>query len=203
MAMKPMDKYGIFRAEYDEVNNTLSTLVTRATFYISIESLLIGALSFKWDEILKYKDHVAVALLYGLTIFSFLVSLVQTIKAMKMMDYKDAFDFGDFENTAQTPKDRIMVSNKPDFLDKRIEELITASRHNDRENNKRARLLQSAGKYLKTGIILLFLFLVATFLFVNSADLETKQAPITLIASSAPSAKPVTSKLVIPSALKH
>jgi hypothetical protein len=47
MTMKPMEKYGIFRAEYDEVNNTLATLVTRATFYISIESLLIGALSFK------------------------------------------------------------------------------------------------------------------------------------------------------------
>jgi hypothetical protein len=199
MTMKPMEKYGIFRAEYDEVNNTLATLVTRATFYISIESLLIGALSFKWDEILKYKAYHWSQYLYCATIFSLLLALILTIWAMWLFDYLDAFSFKDMIKEHEKEHEWLKLSNQKDFLEERIVEMVKASVHNDEKNDFRARLLSWAGSFLTVGIVALLLFLIVTFRTVDPSALESKQSPITLMTSSDPSAKPVTVNLVLPS----
>jgi hypothetical protein len=116
-------QFQVFKAVYLEENDHYVQLESRAKFYLSIVTFFLGAIAFKFADLLAFAQLYAVPpLLYIGTAVLLVLSLLLTILAMRIRTYEAACDLHDIKNSfgSSAPKDS-------DFLDERLVDYAIAA----------------------------------------------------------------------------
>jgi len=149
----------IFKEAYDAENERYTQLESRAKFYLTIISFYLGAVAFKFADVLKFlKEYRISAALYvgGGMLLS--LSLLLTILATRIRGYEGAFDLRQITDSFKSsmPKEK-------DFLEDRLTDYVVATDRNRATNNRVADLLSGSSWLLFAAVLLQLIIFVVAF----------------------------------------
>jgi hypothetical protein len=153
-------QYKTFKDLYDEEGKRYSELDAKAKLYITIITFYLGAVAFKFKDVLELTNSIACTRgLYLAISLSLVCALLCTIIAMRVRTFEGICDpeeviasFG-----ASPPSD-------DDFRDDRIADLAVATNRNFDQNNKIARNLSWASFFVFLAALIQFsLFAIAIY----------------------------------------
>lgn len=153
-------QFEIFRAAYDAENERYERLESRAKLYLTIITFYLGAVAFKFADVLIFmKTYGIPPTLYIAGGVLLLLSLLLTILATRIRAYERAYDLRDiiesFKESAPTDSE---------FLDARLADYTIASERNRAANNRVADLLSGSSWLLFSAILLqLTVFFIAFY----------------------------------------
>jgi hypothetical protein len=150
-------QYQIFKELYDEESKRYSELDGKAKLYITIITFYLGAIAFKFKDVLEFTSPTSYAKwLYSAIALVLVAALLCTVNAMRVRVFEGICDpvklIKEFGDTPPTDDD---------FRDDRIADLAVATNRNFAQNNKIASSLSwASGFILLAGIIQFCLFLM-------------------------------------------
>jgi hypothetical protein len=151
-------QFEVFRAAYQQETERYTRLESRAKFYLTIVTFYLGAIAFKFSDVLVFAKEYRIATIFYIgTGILLLASLLFAILSMRIRKYEAPFDpekiiksFGE-----SPPKD-------DDFLDERLVDYAVATNRNRTVDNRVANLLSVSSWLLFAGISLqLITFIIA------------------------------------------
>jgi len=145
-----------FRSLYAESMKTYENLEKRASAYIAITTLYIGAIAFKFDDTVKLlgQYHISKGI-YLILVALFTFALLLILLAIRVRTFKYPADpeviIRDFGPKPPTDED---------FCDNRIIDYTVTTKHNNRQNERIARLLFFAASTIACALFVQFLLFV-------------------------------------------
>ena len=158
-------QFEIFRAAYQQETERSTRLESRAKFYLTIVTFYLGAIAFKFSDVLAFaKEYHIAPIFYISTGILLLASLLFAILSMRIRTYEAPFDpeqiiksFG-----KSPPKD-------DNFLDQRLVDYTVAINRNRAVNNHVANLLSGSSWLLFAGISLQLVTFIMALQPLNSS----------------------------------
>jgi|SRR5579864_5984312 len=151
-------QYRIFKEIFDEESKRYSELDAKAKLYITIVTFYLGAVAFKFKDVLELTNSIAsTRWLYVAISLALVIALLCTIIAMRVRTFEGICDPEEvIESFGTSPP------SDDDFRDDRIADLAVATNRNCDQNNKIARSLSCASFFiLVAALIQCGLFAVA------------------------------------------
>lgn len=148
--------YKVFKDVYDEEAKRYSELDGKAKLYITIITFYLGAVAFKFKEVMELSNSVAYAKWLYLILGSALIAaLMCTVFAMRIRTFEGICNLETvIEDFGETPP------ADDDFRDDRIADLAVATNRNSKQNDRIARSLTFASVFiLLAGIVQFALFM--------------------------------------------
>lgn len=143
-------QFQVFKAVYQEENDRYVQLDSRAKFYLSLVTFFLGAIAFKFPDLLSFARLYGIPpLLYIATAVFLVLSLLLTILATRIRPYEAACDLPEIIDSFGSS-----ASKDSDFLDERLADYAVAADRNRKENNKVANWLSWAAWLLFAAIFL-------------------------------------------------
>lgn len=157
MATEPVYKF--FQALYDEEAKRYAELESRARLYFSIASLYVGAIAFKFDDVIKFvaRAHVPAAAIV-LDGSAFVVAVLFCVLAMQVRTYEGIAD----PDVILNGFDEDGVPGDVDFYDDRVVDYSVATARNSMVNNRVATWLSVSGFSILAGVagqVVLFVYI--------------------------------------------
>jgi len=150
--------YKFFQALYDEETKRFAELESRARLYFSIASLYVGAISFKFDDVVRLVARVNLSpVLIVVDEALFIVAVLFCVLAMQVRKYERIADPDELLDEFEAEDDLF----DEQFFEDRIIDYSVATQRNAAANNRVAlRLAVSAFSILAgvAGQILLFVY---------------------------------------------
>jgi hypothetical protein len=153
-------QYKIFKEIFDEESKRYSELDAKAKLYITIITFYLGAVAFKFKDVLELTNSIACTRWLYLAISLALVgALLCTIIAMRVRTFEGICDPEEvIQSFAKSPL------TDDEFRDDRITDLAVATNRNFAQNNRIAGSLSFASYLIfLAALIQLGLFAVAIF----------------------------------------
>jgi hypothetical protein len=143
-------QFQIFREAYEEENERYGQLESRARLYLGIVTFYLGAIAFKFTDLVAFMKAYAIppAFYLGGEVL-LLGSLLLTILATRIRVYEAPCDL---RTIMETPGDTPPTDS--DFLDDRLSDYTVATERNRATNNRVANLLSGAAWLLFAAISL-------------------------------------------------
>jgi hypothetical protein len=158
-------QYKVFQSAYEEENDRYTQLESRAKFYLTIVTFYLGAVAFKFSDVLVFtKSYRIPAILYIGAGVLLLISLLLTILATRIRAYEAPFDPEKIIRsfTESPPRDA-------EFLDKRMVDYAVATNRNRKVNNTVGALLSRSSWFLFSALSLqLIVFIIAFYSNANN-----------------------------------
>ena len=151
--------YEFFQTLFEEEGKRYAELEARARLYFSIASLYVGAIAFKFDDVIKFIGKANIpAVAVVLNGAAFVVAVLFCVFAMQVRTYEGVADPDDilkgFDDTG--------VPTDLEFYDDRVVDYTVAIARNSRVNNRVATWLSVSGFSILVGVggqVLLFLYI--------------------------------------------
>jgi hypothetical protein len=127
----------VFKDTYDAENERYTQLESRAKFYLTVISFYLGAIAFKFADVLKFLEQYRIsgAVYIGAgVLLSF--SLLLTILATRIRGYEGAFDLEKISEDCKSS-----MPKEEDFLIGSLAAYRVATRKSRRTNDRVANLL--------------------------------------------------------------
>lgn len=161
-------QYRIFKEVYDEETERYSDLEKRSNLYFTIISFYLGAVVFKFDDLLKFAMGLGVSVIWFLVIGAVLVvALLLTVLAVGIRTYEGIFDpEKEIESLGKTPP------SDSEFLDRRLVDLAVATNRNSVQNDKVASALQWAARSISVAVLLQFAIFGVVFAHAKHAKAD-------------------------------
>ncbi|HEV7489052.1 MAG TPA: hypothetical protein VGQ65_25555 [Thermoanaerobaculia bacterium] len=157
MASEPIYKF--FQALYEEESKRFAELESRARLYFSIASLYVGAIAFKFDDVIKFVNRAHVpAVVIVLDGAAFVVAILFCVLAMQVRKYEGISDPDEILNGF----DEDGVPNDIEFYDDRVIDYSVAIAKNSAVNNRVATWLSVSGFSILAGVagqVILFVYI--------------------------------------------
>ena len=157
MASEPIYKF--FQALYEEESKRFAELESRARLYFSIASLYVGAIAFKFDDVIKFVNRAHVpAVVIVVDGAAFVVAILFCVLAMQVRKYEGISDPDEILNGF----DEDGVPNDIDFYDDRVIDYSVAIAKNSAVNNRVATWLLVSGFSILAGVagqVVLFVYI--------------------------------------------
>jgi hypothetical protein len=156
-------QYEFFRSLYEEENERYTALEARTKLYLTVITLYVGAIAFKFEDVAKFATRfgIATSLLAAVGLI-FLLALVLTVLAARIRD---------FEGLCEPEALIEGMGNKPitdsKFFEDRVIDLAVATTRNSKENDKIAGLLYWASVLIALGVLAHFLIVWAVLAFAS------------------------------------
>jgi hypothetical protein len=151
--------YKFFQALYDEETKRFAELDSRARLYFSIASLYIGAIAFKFDDVLKLVARVNVPPVFIIVDGAFfIVAVLFCVVAMQLRRYEGIANPYDVLETLQAEN----TPTEGEFFKARVVDYSVAAKHNSRINNRIAIWLAVSGFSILCGVagqVLMFVYI--------------------------------------------
>ena len=151
-------QYKFFKDLYDEESKRYSELDGKAKLYITIITFYLGAIAFKFKDVLDFTSSISYTKwLYSAIALVLVGALLFTVNAMRIRVFEGIND----------PEEIIKgFGKKPptddDFRDDRIADLAVATKRNSGQNDRIAKSLSFASLWIfSAGLIQFCLFLIA------------------------------------------
>jgi hypothetical protein len=155
----------VFKGAYEAENERYAQLESRAKFYLTVISFYLGAIAFKFADVLKFLEQYRISggvYIGAGVLLSF--SLLLTILATRIRGYEAAFDLDKISEECE--------SSMPDeerFHIKCLASYRVATRRNRRTNDRVGKLL-SASSWLLFGAALLQLIIFVTAFYLSATN---------------------------------
>ena len=147
MVSEPIYKF--FQALYDEEAKRFAELESRARLYFSIASLYVGAIAFKFDDVVKLVGRVNLpAVFIVLDGALFVVAILFCVLAMQVRKYEGIADLTDIID--EFSKDGVPADGE--FFRRRIVDYEFATKRNSAVNNRVASWLSVSGFSILSGV---------------------------------------------------
>jgi len=147
VASEPVYKF--FQALYDEESKRFEELESRARLYFSIASLYVGAIAFKFDDVIKFVGRAQVpAAVIVIDGAAFVVAVLFCVLAMQVRKYEGISDPDEILNAF----DEEGVPSDDDFYDDRVVDYSVAIAKNSGVNNRVAGWLSVSGFSILLGV---------------------------------------------------
>ena len=157
MVSEPIYKF--FQALYDEEAKRFAELESRARLYFSIASLYVGAIAFKFDDVVKLVGRINLPAVHiVLDGALFIVAILFCVLAMQVREYEGIaapYDILHLFEVEGVPSDG-------DFFHDRIVDYAVAVKRNSRINNRIAIWLSVSGFSILSGVagqVLMFVYI--------------------------------------------
>lgn len=153
--MPTKDQYEFFKQAYLEEDVRSSLLVKRGEIYLSLISLFLTGLVFKFSDLKGYiQGNLVSRAFYSLIIVSLFLSAIFAMLSLQIRRYRGINLSGwidELEDDAQTDKE---------FYINRIADFIALTITHQKINNKRGRQLKLAGYFLLGAILFIGILLL-------------------------------------------
>jgi hypothetical protein len=137
----------ILKSAYDDEERHFSELIARGKIYLSITSVYVGFITFKFTEIgTVVNDSIFSFALVSMAAASVLVSLILTIMALGMYAYEVPFEIGAAAKAAAGH------SSIDEFYEDVIADLAVAAERNSVVNERRAKFLAWSSYFLAAAV---------------------------------------------------
>jgi hypothetical protein len=156
--MSTETQYKVFKELYEEEGKRYSELDGKAKLYITIITFYLGAIAFKFKDVMELTSSVTYTRWLYLAIGSVLIAaLLCTVIAMRIRTFEGICNPEEvIQRFGPTPP------SDDDFRDDRITDLAVATNRNSSQNDAIARTLSLASLFiLFAGIIQFILFTLA------------------------------------------
>jgi hypothetical protein len=166
--MASQAQHDSFKAVFDEEQARYGHLEKRANLYLTIVTFYLGAIVFKIDDLLKFAAKFNLSVFWFLAIGAVLgVAMLLVVRAISIRKYEGLFN----------PKEEIKsfgatAPSDSDFFDKRLADFAVATERNSKQNNRVAKLLQSAAWLLFLAVLLQIVIFGVIFTHAKAADIH-------------------------------
>jgi hypothetical protein len=153
-------QFEAFRAAYEAENDRYAQLESRAKLYLTIITFYLGAVAFKFADVLTFmKTYAIPPTLYIAGGVLLLLSLLLTILATRIRTYETAYDLRQIiESFEDVPP------SDSKFRDDRLADYTIATERNRATNNRVANLLAGSSWLLFAAIcVQLMVFFIAFY----------------------------------------
>jgi hypothetical protein len=151
--MASQSQYDFFKLLYDEENLRYNQLEARAKFYITVQTLYLGAIAFKTSDINAVANLFQAPLLLYIGVGFFLVlGLLFTVMGVRIRNFEGLANGRDIIE-AFGPK----PPQEGDFLRERLADFVVATERNSKVNDDIAKSLAISAWLLFAAIVLHFI----------------------------------------------
>lgn len=151
--------YKFFQTLYDEETKRFAELESKARLYFSIASLYVGAIAFKFDDVVKlFKGVNLPAVLIVLDGTLFILAVLFCVLAMQTRNYEGIAEPYDVLHSFQTDT----APADADFFEARMVDYTVAAKRNSKINDRVAIWLSVPGFSILAGVagqILMFTYI--------------------------------------------